>query len=1433
MAESPQCPKCLSPLAAGSPAGLCPACLLKRGLEPNTVGFTAESRPQSAQWTPLAPADLAPRFPELDILELIGRGGMGAVYKARQKNLQRVVALKVLPPEIGRDPAFSERFAREAQAMARLNHAHIVAIHDFGHREGLYFFVMEYVDGLNLRQLMSTGAVSAKEALAIVPQICDALQFAHDQGIVHRDIKPENILLDKRGQVKIADFGLAKLMGQQAPGAAGGSTGQPAPTERVMGTPQYMAPEQVEHPKDVDHRADIYSLGVVFYQMLTGELPMGRFEPPSHRVLIDVRLDEVVLKALEKEPDRRYQQASQVKTQVETILTTPLGTVAGASARADQPPVAPGVAAGPSGGGPVAGALPLKPPALPGDRPASGGPISAPRFSRKAIIGAAWAAFFLSLGTLFVGVRMTAGASGPAWWAVLLGVPVMLLGLTSPFVTTILGAIALSQIRHSAGRLTGLGLALFDVLLFPLLALDGLVFWAGDSINLKAAVCVLIALVVDAVIVWLSWRAARKPVGGATAVPAVTGPGAGGPPTFAAVPPKPKRSGLGVAALALGMAGLGLTGVALGCLGHQGGLSWLPILVALPALALITAAFVMGCFARRIAQGKVAIAMACLGLCGVMAVPVFVFMRDWRAHSTPSPQADAFPGRDEDTEVIGVAQFDALNLPRAMTFFKLEDTGDGRSHLKWDQVLIDEKDYEPGMTPEQASAKIGRGDGYVTRDHMVGLRGTVVAPLRWPEITALVPDARQRFGLALRAMTRSDVRRQIEIWTAGDAEAGTILKPGNGYAILAPDGRLFIAWMWMYSPDGKSAIFINQYVGSMQVDRAAASEESSWGQPVEGVQVRLRAVKPQWKPGEIISFESDGRNQGEADFTFSNDDREIRIDGQWYWRQQDPTGRPGQPVSILHPGESIENHQLSLVLGWVQRESPHKPLIITPGKHRIELAWVGKTGKEGHPVVPTSNAVEFEFLAPETRAAQMPWGESVDGVQVRLRVEKNPWRAGEWPSFMADVRNQGSNRYGLWAQGIYDLGLQVDGTWYGADEHTDVPISSATLSPHEGRNDQPVPLWRSGDTQSFWVDDSGKPLVLLPGRHTIRLSAAASKLDSAKADSAAGTPINAISNPVEIEILAAAPVEKPAAAALEFRIAPSAESMDPAELASCRDWLKAGRLGFWWKDGRVAGIAGRLPEHAWLPVADGYPGLAVVDTVIGQYEGKNYLLVSDKPGERMPWSPAGKDAWGLAAVSPGTASDGDTTVVFKLNAAGAAQFGTLTKANLRRHMAIIVNGQVVSAPSLMAVLTDTAIISGLGKQGERDRLIDQLKPLVSPGAAAAKTDKNPAMKDQIEACKNLIATVSVALDVFSLDCGRYPTSKEGLQILFGRSNPAGMDGWRGPYLKGDDVKDPWGHTLLYRCPSERNKDSYDLSSMGPDGREGGGDDIGDWSGPKP
>ena len=312
MPDEKRCPECGSPVAESGPAdGLCPRCLMKAGQGATQTLGGAE------RFDPPTPEKLAESFPQLEILELIGQGGMGAVYKARQPRLDRTVALKILAPQLVQDPAFAERFGREARTLAKLSHPHIVDIHDFGEADGLYYCVMEYVDGAALREVMRAGRLSAADALGLVPQLCDALQFAHDAGIVHRDIKPENILLDHAGNVKIADFGLAKLI---APDRADDVS--LTISGAVMGTPAYMAPEQIERPLDVDHRADIYAVGVVFYELLTGELPLGRFAPPSRKVEVDVRVDEVVLRALEKEPRLRYQQASEVRTEVDDISST-------------------------------------------------------------------------------------------------------------------------------------------------------------------------------------------------------------------------------------------------------------------------------------------------------------------------------------------------------------------------------------------------------------------------------------------------------------------------------------------------------------------------------------------------------------------------------------------------------------------------------------------------------------------------------------------------------------------------------------------------------------------------------------------------------------------------------------------------------------------------------------------------------------------------------------------------------------------------------------------------------------------------------------------------------------------------------------------------------------------------------------------------------
>ncbi len=241
-------------------------------------------------------------MPDLELHECLGRGGMGRVYRARQLRLDRFVAVKLMNAELGRDPEFRERFEREARALARLDHTNIVRIHDFGEVGGVFYLVMEYVEGTSLRELILDG-VTPEVARTLIGQLCDALAYAHDRGVVHRDIKPENVLISLDGIVKVADFGLAKLPKVELR----------TRTHRVVGTPQYMAPEQLRDPGSVDHRADVFAIGVVFYEMLTGQLPLGRFPTPSELGHGDPQLDAIVLKALESNRERRFQAASEIR----------------------------------------------------------------------------------------------------------------------------------------------------------------------------------------------------------------------------------------------------------------------------------------------------------------------------------------------------------------------------------------------------------------------------------------------------------------------------------------------------------------------------------------------------------------------------------------------------------------------------------------------------------------------------------------------------------------------------------------------------------------------------------------------------------------------------------------------------------------------------------------------------------------------------------------------------------------------------------------------------------------------------------------------------------------------------------------------------------------------------------------------------------------
>ena len=530
---------------------------------------------------PPAPAEIAPNFPQLEILECLGRGGMGVVYKVRQKSLDRFVALKLLAPERVGDPQFAERFTREAKALAALNHPNIVTIYDFGQAGGFYYLLMEFVDGVNLRQAMKTARFTPEQALAIVPPVCEALQYAHEHGIVHRDIKPENLLLDKTGRVMIADFGVAKMLNAESPDA-GFVDSQPA------GTPQYMAPEQKDRHR-TDHRADIYSLGVVLYELLTGELPADKLQPPSRKVQIDVRLDEIVLRALEAKPELRYQTAGEFRTQVETVVSTP-----GASGRVGHPATPREQLSMPRASrftlvllaGPLlalavlVGCLfylaimrqtPGAPTTFPFNvsplgvvcallflfgtiafvlawrgswRTRSGGmsaarpdapvspPFGQPRFSTPAIVGACFAAPLALMMFVVAWLAWQEWAGGPAIVGAILWASL----------TTTFGWIAVAQIRRSAGKLHGLWLAVFDGLLFPLLALDASIFlpiillfpkhteggmipvWLILMLGGLGVFTVIVAIAANFLIIRAVWRAVNKPLDGATAKPEPVSP---------------------------------------------------------------------------------------------------------------------------------------------------------------------------------------------------------------------------------------------------------------------------------------------------------------------------------------------------------------------------------------------------------------------------------------------------------------------------------------------------------------------------------------------------------------------------------------------------------------------------------------------------------------------------------------------------------------------------------------------------------------------------------------------------------------------------------------------------------------------------------------------------------------------------------------------
>lgn len=251
-------------------------------------------------------------FPSYEIHVLIACGGMGAVYQATQRSLDRMVAIKILPREFSTDEAFRAGFESEAKAMAKLNHPNLISVYDFGEADGMLFIIMEYVVGKSLFHSANGLAVDQSKTLSIVADICRGLAHAHENGILHRDIKPSNILLDANAHPKIGDFGLARALEREIQEG-----------EQIFGTPGYTAPEVLEPPFSIDQRADIYSVGVMLHELLTGKLPDADSRPASQICGCTQRLDAVILRALHSNPNFRYRSASELADDLEQISNTP------------------------------------------------------------------------------------------------------------------------------------------------------------------------------------------------------------------------------------------------------------------------------------------------------------------------------------------------------------------------------------------------------------------------------------------------------------------------------------------------------------------------------------------------------------------------------------------------------------------------------------------------------------------------------------------------------------------------------------------------------------------------------------------------------------------------------------------------------------------------------------------------------------------------------------------------------------------------------------------------------------------------------------------------------------------------------------------------------------------------------------------------------
>jgi serine/threonine-protein kinase len=245
----------------------------------------------------------------------IGQGGVAEIFKGRQESLDRDVAIKILSTKLTSDPDIVRRFERESLVIAKLNHPNIVHVIDKGSAGGRYYFVMEYINGTSLREIIDTERIALNTKLEMVVQVCKALDYAHKNGVIHRDIKPTNILIDRQGNALVADFGIAQIIGTP--------DSEMTSSDVIMGTMAYMSPEQKVSSTNVDQTTDIYAVGIMLYEILVGKKPLGHFKLPTElNSELNPAFNTIIQKCLAQEPKDRYQQAVELKDALLELMTT-------------------------------------------------------------------------------------------------------------------------------------------------------------------------------------------------------------------------------------------------------------------------------------------------------------------------------------------------------------------------------------------------------------------------------------------------------------------------------------------------------------------------------------------------------------------------------------------------------------------------------------------------------------------------------------------------------------------------------------------------------------------------------------------------------------------------------------------------------------------------------------------------------------------------------------------------------------------------------------------------------------------------------------------------------------------------------------------------------------------------------------------------------